>query len=84
MLNRILAESEEVWTGDGVAVLAVADVVGAAHDDRPCASRCTGNDVFWQIIRIDHELRPVAAVQNLAAVDDISVRVDSREVTSGW
>lgn len=76
VLDRVLAETEEVRARDRVGVLPVADVVRRAHDDGPRARRSACDDgLVRHVLRDDLEFGPVAAVEDRAVVHDLCVRI---------
>ena len=83
MLDGILPEPEEVWSGYRVRVLSVADGVCLLDDARPGASRGAGNDgAIGTVCRYDLELGAVTTIEDSAVVYDLSVWVDCGKISS--
>lgn len=83
MLDRVLTQSKEVGTRDGIRMLAIPNGVGLLDDARPSTGGCPRDDwSIWRVAGHYLELGAVATIEDRAMVDDFNVGIDSREVSS--
>lgn len=76
MLDRVLPQTEKVWSGDRITMLPVSNMVRRAHDNRPGTGGCAGNDgLICHVICNDLKLGPVAAIKDGAIIDRLGVGV---------
>lgn len=69
MFDRVLSESEEVRSRDGIRVLPIPDRIGLLDNVGPCPGRRTSDDRTVRNVRPDYfEFRAVSAVEDRALV----------------
>lgn len=83
MLDCVLAETEEVRPRDRIRVCAIADVIRSANDNGPSACGCTRHDGFLGLVVGDNlEIGTGVAIEDLAVVDDLGVRIASGKIST--
>jgi hypothetical protein len=76
MLDRVLPQTEKVWSGDRVTMLPVSNMVRRADNNRPGTGGCASNDgLICHVICNDLKLGPVAAIKYGAIIDRLGVGV---------
>jgi hypothetical protein len=82
MLDCVLSQAEEIWSGDGVTMLPIPNMVRGSHDDRPGTGGCASNDgLICHVICNDLEFGTITAVKDGTIVDRLRIGIARREVT---